>query len=191
MTERLAGLHREKMSSIRLGRELDTADRARAIEESALRHGFPVNTRHGKKFVGTEPYPGATRAIELLFQHLGDGWGFRAYTDMSAVAHSTLVAFAQKQSSLVVERDWATGHIGEKVPAPPLESFVVVALIAFDCAFRSFLVLYGWNPHPWDIFVRQSHAAIRELFGAPLSPVDIARVQNWWSRDWVTEASLI
>lgn len=187
MTERLAGLRQEALTNARLKRELDTADRVRAIEESAIRHDFQVQSRRGRKFVGTEPYPGATRAIEQLFQHLGEDWGFSAYTDMSAVAHSATAAFIQRRSRLIIDPPHA-GSEGET--QGPIEMFVVVALSAFDYAFRSYLALYGWNPHPWDIFVRGALEAIREIFGVPLSAVDIARVQNWWSRDWRTEASL-
>jgi len=177
MTERLAGLAQEADLNARIGRVLDTADQVSRIERSAVAAGFAVRRgRRGRLYVGEEEYPGSTQAIQLLFGDLGENFGVRAYADLSAVAHSTLAAFATPpRLDVLSER---CGPPSGPDAELPIERGVVIALAAFERAVRVFFTVYGWNVVHWNDFLRQAHHRMRELIGVPSGLIDLIRVRR-------------
>lgn len=178
MTERLAGLAQEADLIAKVGRELDTAERIADIKESGDAFGFPVRRgRRGRLRVGDEEYPSQTRAIEFLFRDLGATFGIRAYADLSAVAHSTLAAFATPPR-LVAPGETQEPSAAAAGAEIPIERGVVVALAAYDRAVRAFFTAYGWSVAYWDGFLGRARHRVRELIGVPRGLIDVIRVRR-------------
>jgi hypothetical protein len=180
MTERLAALHQESHLDDQIGRTLDAAGRIEAITTSAHMKSFDVRSgARGRLHVGSEEHPGPTRAITLLFQDISPDFGVRAYADLSAVAHSTLAAFAARRP--LAEPDSPDPHPAPSPNPPseqelPVERGAVIALAAYERAVRRYFELFGWSVAPFDGFVREAHARIRTIIGVPPGLVDIVRV---------------
>jgi hypothetical protein len=174
MTERLHGRAHEAALSAKIGRELGSEGPIAAITASAEQHGIGVSRDgRGGRYLGEEPYPGQTKAVEMLFASYGDNFGVRAYADLSAVAHSSLPAFAFRKPAIV------SGDVPpQQKEDPPVERAVIVALVAVDEAVSRYLTLFGWNPTPWKDCVRQTHADLRELISATRGAVDLIRVRR-------------
>jgi len=170
MTERLAAIDQEDRLNRRIGRTTDAPDRRDAIERSARRHGFSIQTdRRRRSYVGSDEFPGPTRAIELLFASGGPDVGPMIYGDLSAVAHSELAAYIERLPLLLPGESLGTGM--------PVEIGVASALSAYERAVRTFLQSYGWSTAPWNVGVTRTYADLRPLLGARPSLSDIARVR--------------
>jgi hypothetical protein len=179
MTERLNALQEQAQRIERLGMDggPETRTRIEAIERSATRHGLPlIYDKKKRPFgVGDQRCPGATQAIQLLFARLGETWGIGAYADLSAVAHSSLAAFAYQKSPLLdseenpISPPPTSGQI-------PFERAVVIALTAYDEAVRRYLTLFGWSLAPWQEFLSAAHARLRFLLDVPAGQMDIVQV---------------
>jgi hypothetical protein len=180
MTERLAAYAHERSLHSDLGTTPPPDDKEAPIERPARRHSFPVGRDDRKRlFVGQDPYPGQTKALVMLFDQFGKDIGVRAYADLSAVAHSTLPAFAVRRSPITSTNPLGLATASNRPSQPvPIERAVVIALAAYDLAIEAFLSSYGWSTRSWVAFVREAHTKLRRLIGVPPSLIDLVRVRE-------------
>lgn len=176
MTERLVRLDEVTSRDERLGlpRDDETSTRADAIVRAADAYRIRVTpTRYGR-YLADEPYPGQTAAVEALFAQLGPGFGGRAYADLSAVAHSALAAFAHRLSTIATAQTAADeGQPGLNDELGPVRRAVSIATAAYGIAVRRYFTLFSWQVGPWNAFVRDAQARMRQIMGVPRGAIDI------------------
>lgn len=179
MTERLHGIADRWTVGARLGEDVaDLADQKSTIIRTAEALGFTVTPAKGHRAPSLVPYPSKTQLVQLIFGSVGPLAGVAAYSDLSAVAHSSLAAFAtQEPAGNMLLGDQASSR-PDRIP---IERGVVLALRAYETAVTHFFTSYGWNTGPWLAFTTEAYA---ELEPSSISAEACGRRATLLGRVW-------